>query len=56
MSKPLLFVITGRPATGKTTLARRLAVDLRLPLIHKDGLKESLYDALGARIASNRGV
>ena len=56
MSKPLLFVITGRPASGKTTLARQLAVDLRLPLIHKDGLKESLYDTLGAsnRVESRR--
>lgn len=49
MSSPLLLIITGRPATGKTTLARRLASDLRLPLIHKDGLKESLFDTLGAR-------
>src|SRR5579859_5411354 len=56
MSKPLLLVITGRPASGKTTLARQLAVDLRLPLIHKDGLKESLYDSLGAsnRVESRR--
>lgn len=48
MSKPLLLVVTGRPATGKTTLARKLAIDLRLPLIHKDGLKEPLFDVLGA--------
>ena len=56
MSRPLLLVVTGRPATGKTTLARRLATDLRLPLIHKDGLKEPLFDALGApdRTASRR--
>lgn len=48
MSRPLLLIVTGRPATGKTTLARRLATDLRLPLIHKDGLKELLFDVLGA--------
>lgn len=46
-SSLLLLIITGRPASGKTTLARRLATDLRLPLIHKDGLKEPLFDALG---------
>ncbi len=49
MTGPLLLIITGRPATGKTTLARSLAKDLRLPLIHKDGLKEPLFEALGAR-------
>jgi predicted kinase len=52
MPKPLLLVVTGRPATGKTSLARSLAADLRLPLIHKDGLKESLFDELGV---SDRG-
>jgi predicted kinase len=46
---PLLLIVCGRPATGKTTLARALASALRLPLIHKDGLKERLYDTLGAR-------
>jgi predicted kinase len=47
MSAPLMLVITGRPATGKTTLARRLATDTGLPLVHKDALKESLFDSLG---------
>ena len=45
---PLLLIVSGRAATGKTTLARKLADDLRLPLIYKDGLKESLFDSLGA--------
>ncbi|HEX8995685.1 MAG TPA: ATP-binding protein [Ktedonobacterales bacterium] len=45
---PLLVVITGKPATGKTTLGRRLAVDLRLPFFSKDSLKETLFDSLGA--------
>jgi predicted kinase len=35
------------PASGKTTLARALAADLRLPLITKDDIKERLYDELG---------
>jgi predicted kinase len=35
------------PGTGKTTLARRLAADLHLPFIHKDGIKETLFDSLG---------
>jgi predicted kinase len=56
MARPLLLIVTGRPATGKTALARRLSRDLALPLIYKDGVKESLYDSLGApdRAASRR--
>jgi predicted kinase len=44
---PLLIVITGLPGTGKTTLGRRLAADLTLPFIYKDGIKEILFDQLG---------
>jgi predicted kinase len=40
--RPSLIVICGAPASGKTTLARRLATDLRLPLLEKDVIKESL--------------
>ena len=45
-SKPLLIIVNGLPGTGKTTLARRLAADLRLPTFSRDGLFEALYDAL----------
>jgi predicted kinase len=44
-SMPLLVIVSGAPATGKTTLARRLAMDLRLLLVTKDDLKEALADA-----------
>jgi len=44
---PLLVVISGKPATGKTTLGLRLATDLGLPLFSKDGVKETLFDAMG---------
>ena len=47
MLKPHLIIVTGAPGTGKTTLARQLATDLILPLIYKDGIKETLFDALG---------
>lgn len=46
-SAPLLVIITGKPATGKTTLGQRLAADLALPYFSKDGVKETLFDALG---------
>jgi predicted kinase len=42
-----LTIILGSPASGKTTLARRLAADLSLPVLSKDDVKESLFDALG---------
>jgi hypothetical protein len=48
MRPPHLIVITGAPATGKTTLARELAAALGLPLIGKDMIKERLLDSLGA--------
>jgi predicted kinase len=45
--QPTVIIVTGLPCTGKTTLARRLAVDLKLPLISKDSIKETLFDSLG---------
>jgi predicted kinase len=43
-----LILVTGLPATGKSTLARKLARRYGLPLICKDTIKEPLLDALGA--------
>ena len=43
---PLLVIVNGAPASGKTTLARRLADTLRLPILERDGLKEVLADHL----------
>jgi predicted kinase len=44
---PALVIVSGAPGSGKTTLARRLSLDLRLPLLDKDRLKETLADAMG---------
>jgi hypothetical protein len=41
-------VVSGLPASGKTTLAGRLADALGLPLLDKDDILEALFDALGA--------
>jgi len=53
---PWLVMVSGMPATGKTTLGQRLAADLGLPFFSKDGLKETLFDSLdiGDRAWSRR--
>ena len=48
MDTPLLIVLTGPPASGKSTLSRRLAKTLRVPLLSMDELKERLYETIGS--------
>ncbi len=47
--KRILLVVTGPPCAGKTTLAAQLGLELSLPVIHRDVLKEILFDALGSK-------
>ncbi|WP_075017492.1 AAA family ATPase [Actinacidiphila rubida] len=47
MTGRAFVIVSGLPASGKTTLARALADRLSLPLIDKDEILESLYDSLG---------
>ncbi len=56
MGLPFLVVVTGMPSAGKTTVAEGLARRLRLPLIAKDEIKESLYDSLGAESVSSSAL
>ena len=44
-----IILVTGPPASGKSTIAERLASDLGLPLIAKDAIKETLFDAFGTK-------
>jgi predicted kinase len=46
MRKPFV-VISGLPGSGKTTLGRRLAPALNLPLIDKDDILDRLFDSKG---------
>jgi predicted kinase len=47
MNKPLLVVITGRPASGKSTLAHILAKEIKCPLVSRDELKEGYINTTG---------
>jgi predicted kinase len=42
-----LTIILGSPASGKTTLARRLGLQWSVPVLCKDDVKEALFDSLG---------
>ena len=47
MSDVVFVLVGGPPASGKSSLAAPLAVELGLPLIAKDAIKETLMDVLG---------
>lgn len=44
-SQPILLLVSGMPASGKSTLAEQLARELQVPFFTKDGIKELLFDA-----------
>lgn len=48
MEAPVVVVVSGPPAAGKTTVARGIAAQLQFPLLTKDAIKEALFDELGA--------
>jgi predicted kinase len=47
------LLITGLPGTGKTTLARQLALRFAVPLLGKDAIKDALLNVLGAATAED---
>jgi hypothetical protein len=53
MRKPFV-VISGLPGSGKTTLGRRLAPALNLPLIDKDDILDRLFESKGVGNAAWR--
>jgi uridine kinase len=55
MRKPFV-VISGLPGSGKTTLGRRLAPVLNLPLIDKDDILDRLFELKGSASSAARFV
>lgn len=44
---PTLVIVSGPPASGKSTLAAKLSIDLSIPVFSKDDIKEVMWDSLG---------
>jgi len=46
-----ILIMHGGPATGKTTIGKRLALSLGIPYFSKDGVKEPIFDCVGCPTA-----
>ena len=51
-----LVVVSGLPASGKSTLAMRLGAELRMPVIDKDSILETLFDRSPAMDSDLRNI
>ena len=42
-----LLIIAGMPASGKSTVAKKISRHFGYPIIEKDAIKEELFDTIG---------
>lgn len=47
MEKPVLILISGQAASGKSTLGKIIAQEFKLPLVGADAIKEKMWDSIG---------
>ncbi len=45
----MLIIINGHPATGKTTIAKQISSELKIPLVTRDAIKELIFDNVGIK-------
>jgi adenylate kinase family enzyme len=48
MKKPFIIIVSGAPATGKSTLAHLLSKEIKCPLLSRDEFKEGYINTIGA--------
>lgn len=49
-----IIIITGMPASGKSTVARKLSAFYKWPILEKDDIKEELFDTIGFKCYSEK--
>ena len=47
MEKLTLILLSGHPATGKTTISKKIAGKFKLPVVSPDSIKEIIWDCVG---------
>jgi predicted kinase len=52
LRRPLLVVVSGVPGGGKTTLAHRLAAELRLPHLNRDLVRDGIWATDGVNVGA----
>lgn len=47
MIQKALILVSGHPAAGKSTLAKKISEELNIPLVSPDAIKETMWDNMG---------